>query len=238
MPHAVQMGTQLPQVPGTVPPTPPPHSLIWNIREGRSVSQPAQWEHDALRASRRPRWQHFSQVCKPAGFTGVPWPICPHVSPGSFQDHNSRGSVLTAALAAHCPGAPWVPSSAHLPYHFPRTDGARVPGPKGGASDTTGTQPLAGSMGLCSQGIQGCLGWRGPHLVCRCQNLMRRPSQLRGPEAALGAGPGRCLGGEGQSGVLEQEQALACGTGFEPTWHLRKVSSSLCALVFSSVKWE
>lgn len=47
----------------------------------------------------------------------------------------------------------------------------------------------------------GCLG-RGHQLVCRCQNLVRGASQLRGPEEEGEQVPGGALGGEGQSGPV------------------------------------
>lgn len=172
------VGTLRLQAPGAVSAPPPlPHSLTLNVREGLveghlliGLCPPGHPSREALRASRRPRWQRFFRVCKPQGSRG---------SPGPSALVSTLGPFRTTVLGAPFSLEPWQPAAlehplcatAACPTVSPAQGGARVPGPEGGALDTAGARALAGSMGLCSQGIQGCVGRWDPHLVCKCQKL-------------------------------------------------------------------
>lgn len=193
-------GGPLPQVLGAVPPFPDGLALASASGRPDFCFWPSWQDRGTLGESRGPGWQHDSRgsACRPAGLTGVPWPVHPRVSPGSGQGVPWLGGWWATQLQATALSGPWSPTAPELlgcalcaqTCTPPAVSPAQaVPAPLGSMWGAP-----AGRRGALLPRNPGPSGAVWPLAGLQRPDLMTGPRPLRGSEGPWGAGPRRCSG--------------------------------------------
>lgn len=162
--------------------------------------RPSWQDRGTLGESRGPGWQHDSRgsACRPAGLTGVPWPVHPRVGPGSGQGVPWLGGWWATQLQATALSGPWSPTAPELLGCALCAQTCTPPA----VSPAQAVPAPLGSMWGAPAGRRGALLPRNPGLSGAVRppaglqrpDLMTGPCPLRGSEGPWGAGPRRCSG--------------------------------------------